>query len=328
MLSGLLLLYRIEVISALVSSSSLLQQEEKKTLSFEEVSELRVRDIKRRLTRYHGYTAEEVARHLDKKELIELLAFEEEKIRLRDRAEYKRSATINALVALFITIVVIFCWPMVHHVYEVASVNLIVYYDRKKLEATRCYDLNTYNGIVGVLLMGIIDVLQVWLTLSVILSWVMSSKYFFPVPNLSVKPAALMGGEMGQSKAANYGINVGSMAVTWGLRFLYGKIERFTGKVMSEAMKRQRKQARQNETQQERDARKAAKRERQNAVTTAPPLTQQPESQLPPDWMHPRENTSTTTQPDAPVVPSDGHQTFLNEMKEEIRSSCELDEMD
>lgn len=56
-----------------------------------QVLELRVRDIKRRLVRYHdGYEADEVIHVLDKKELIQtLLAFEEHKLQQRELEQVK-----------------------------------------------------------------------------------------------------------------------------------------------------------------------------------------------------------------------------------------------
>ena len=50
--------------------------------------------------------------------------------------------------------------------------------------------------------MLIIDALQVWLTLTVILSWFMTSKYFFPIPSLLIRPAAMRGGEVASGPLA------------------------------------------------------------------------------------------------------------------------------
>src|SRR3569832_1978786 len=50
------------------------------TLTMEEISNMRVRDIKWHLARKHGYGADELASMLVKKDLIESLAFEEENI--------------------------------------------------------------------------------------------------------------------------------------------------------------------------------------------------------------------------------------------------------
>lgn len=273
-------------------------------LTYEQVSNMRVRDLKRRLTLVHGFGADEVSSMLDKKELIQALAFEEEKIRLQQSAQFQRVAIKNTMIVIVLTIVVLLCWPMLRHVYEVASVNLLVYWDRKTLEATRCMELQTYWGILGVLLMGLVDILQLWLTASVILSWVTTSKYFFPVPQLSVKPAALMGGELAQSKAANYGINMGSMAITWLLRFCNGRLQHWTGLAMAQAAKRQRVQRRQNETPEERAARKAAKQARkQQSSSTAATTATTPDPQEPSNVTEP-----TATPDDLPT--------------------CELDEMD
>ncbi|GAX16044.1 hypothetical protein FisN_22Hu098 [Fistulifera solaris] len=261
------------------------------TLSLEEVSDLRARDIKRRLARNHGYSAEELARILDKKELIHALAFEEEKIRLKYEDEVKRVLLKRGIITAILLVLVIVCWPLLQHAYEVASVNFVVYTDRKRHEAHRCWELKSYAGMVGCTIMFVLDLMQAWLTASILLSWVMRSRYFFPTPSLPIKPGQLMGGEIARSPMANYGLNVGPMAVSWGMRFVYGRIESWTGRALSRAHQTQRRAARDNESEQERAARKARKqarreeRERQAAMRV-------PTSTLPPDWMQPNNNDS------------------------------------
>ena len=64
----------------------------------------------------------------------------------------------------------------------------------------RCRDFNSYKGYFGIFLLFVIDLLSFWLSASVLLSWVMRSKYFFPVPNIPVRPAQLLtpkGGDAG-----------------------------------------------------------------------------------------------------------------------------------
>ena len=63
------------------------------------------------------------------------------------------------------------------------------------------------------------------------------------------EPLATLRNEQPGSKSrlkalANYGINVGSMAVTWAMRFVYGKIELWTGKALASAHRQQRREAR------------------------------------------------------------------------------------
>ena len=300
------------------------------TLSIEEVSEMRVRDIKRRLSRNHGYSAEEVGRMLDKKELVQALAFEEEKLRLAAEADLKRELLKQGILIALVAVLLVMCWPLLQRAYEIALVNFEVYTDRKKLEARRCWELRTYAGMLGVVLMTCIDFLNVWLTASVILSWVMTSKYFFPVPSLPVRPAQLMGGQMSKTSLANYGINLGPMAVTWGLRFLHRRIELWTGKAMSRAYKAQRKAARQAETPEERATRRAARRAAKQAAREqqrqARPAAAVPPGELPPDWMQ----YTDPTQPREPesesaLSGSKAHEEFLEQV--EIHTS-ELDELD
>lgn len=256
------------------------------TLTLEDVSELRARDIKRRLARNHGYSAEELARMLDKKELIHALAFEEEKIRLKYEDEVKRVLLKRGIITAIITIVAIICWPLLQHAYEVASVNFVVYTDRKRHEAQRCWELKSYGGMVGCTLMFILDLMQAWLTASILLSWVMRSKYFFPTPSLPLRPGQMMGGQIARSPMANYGINVGPMAVSWVMRFTYGRIENWTGRSLSRAHQRQRRTARENENEEERAARKARKQARREAKERQAAM-RVPDSTLPPDWMRP-----------------------------------------
>ena len=104
-------------------------------LSYQEVSDLRVRDIKRRLARNHGFSPEELARMLDKKELIRALAYEEDKVRDKAEAEMKRVLFKQSVIIAVISVLVVMCWPLLRHAWEVAHVNFVVYTDRKKLEA-------------------------------------------------------------------------------------------------------------------------------------------------------------------------------------------------
>jgi len=226
----------------------------------EEVSEMRVRDIKRALTRRHGYSTDEVGRVLDKKELIQTLSFEEHKINQKELETERRDLFWKGLWVTIVVGVITLCWPMIRHLLEVAHVNLVVYTDRKYLEMSRCWDYRSIEGCLGLIFIFTVDLLQLWLTISVLLSWVMRSKFFFPMPNISIRPAALMGGDTSQSSLASYGINVAPMAITWGLRFMAARLEGWVGRAFKRAAKVQKKRHRAQETQDERAARKQAKR--------------------------------------------------------------------
>ena len=259
------------------------------TLSLTEISDLRVRDIKRRLARSHGYSAEELAKMILKKELVETLALEEEKVRLKYDGDMQRALFWRGLVTTIICGLVLLCWPLLLQGYEVAMVNFVVYTDRKKLEARRCWELKTKWGTLGVTLMFLIDLLQAWLTLSILLSWIIPrSKYFFPTPNIPIRPAQFMGGPM-EKAFGGYGINIGSMLVTWGLRFAHGQIERWTGQALSAAMRAQKKKKKKKGSAAEMDAQEAAAKQsrrearrqaRQAAAATATPTAPPPD--LPP----------------------------------------------
>ena len=198
--------------------------------------------------------------------------------------------------------------------------------------------------------MFVVDMLQFWLTASILGSWIVSrhskyGKYFFPVPSIPLRPAQLMGGQMAQSSLANYGMNVGPMAVGWVLRFINGRFEKWTGKALSQAYKAQRRAAREWETEEERAARKAARKAAKREAKARQQQRQEPPSTMPPDWMKPTNVTATTTDGEAvggdsatQEVPSDSpngnspepahseaHQEFLDQLEQH---NTELDELD
>lgn len=281
------------------------------TLSIEDISEMRARDIKRRLARKHGYLAEELASKLDKKELIHALAYEEEKIRLKEQDDLRRDMAWKGTIAAIVAALAVFMWPLIQQGIEILHVNMVVYTDRKKLEARRCWELGSLVGLGLVVVMCIINMMQAWLTASVLLSWVMRSKYFFPVPHIPLRPAQLMGGAVAQSSLANYGLNVGPMAVSWALRFLDSQVETWTGYALSRRYKAAQKEARARETPAERESRRAARRARkaarQEATTKEPKNTAPAPPNLPANWMQPKE----------PVVPvsSVANDAFLKEVQ-------------
>jgi hypothetical protein len=249
-------------------------------LSIHEISQLRVRDVRRRLVRIHGYAPEEIQRILEKKELINTLAYEEEKIRLSNEVEARRIVITQCLFTTFVVIVITICWPLILHAYEVIHVNIIVFLDRKKYEATRCYELQSYYGLIGILAMGLIDLCKVWLTGSILLSWfIKSNRYFFPTPSWSIRPMEML--KLGSSTNhqygyhshqnpvptfGNFGINIGPMIIRWLLGFIYIRIEKWTARSMAHSQKlqqqRQQQARRQNETVEGKQARKEAKRQR------------------------------------------------------------------
>lgn len=111
--------------------------------------------------------------------------------------------------------------------------------------------------------------LTFWLSTSVLLSWVMTSKYFFPTPNIPIRPVELLTPKGHDAGAyGKYGINVGPMVISWFFRFLSGKVEGMIGKAMSEALQQQRrkekdmiKERRREERAKEKEAKRAAKKE-------------------------------------------------------------------
>ena len=96
-------------------------------LNIHEIAELRVRDIKRRLSRQHGYSLTEISKMMDKKELIEALAFEEHKAQMLIDQNNKRRRTKYSIIVALLAVIVVMFWPLFKHVYEVVSVNVVVY---------------------------------------------------------------------------------------------------------------------------------------------------------------------------------------------------------
>jgi hypothetical protein len=243
-----------------------------------DLSQLRVRDLRRRLTRQHGYGADEISKMIDKKDLIHTLLYEEHKVYQKSEERRKRTMYRRQIISALVCVVVVMFKDLWVQLYEVISVNVVVYTDKKLYEISRCREFKSLKGLMGISLMMVFDVLQAWLTLSVFLSWFMTSSYFFPIPSISIKPAQLLATMAGSSNAAgplaNYGINIGPMIITWLFRFGYGRIESWTGKKLSESYsKRRREEKMAAKTKREesyndelfmkqREARRAAKEER------------------------------------------------------------------
>ena len=109
------------------ATSSRNNDNNKPHLSIVDISEMRVRDIRRRLTREHGYGADEIALMLDKKELINALAFEEHKAAQKEKDRKKRVAFRRSIIVALICVIFVMFRDLFVHAYEVASVNFVVY---------------------------------------------------------------------------------------------------------------------------------------------------------------------------------------------------------
>ena len=88
---------------------------------------MRVRDIKRRLARQHGYGADEIAKMIDKKELINALSYEEHRAEQKETARKKRVAMRRSIIVALICVIAVLFKPLFAHLFEVASVNFVVY---------------------------------------------------------------------------------------------------------------------------------------------------------------------------------------------------------
>ncbi len=97
------------------------------SLTIVEISSMRVRDIRRRLSRQHGYGADEIAVMLDKKELINALAFEEHKAMQKERDRKKRVALRRSIIVALLCVIFVMFKGLFIHAFEVASINFVVY---------------------------------------------------------------------------------------------------------------------------------------------------------------------------------------------------------
>mmetsp|Transcript_45517 Transcript_45517/g.110748 ORF Transcript_45517/g.110748 Transcript_45517/m.110748 type:complete len:517 (-) Transcript_45517:37-1587(-) len=240
-------------------------------LTHDEVREMRVRDLKWRLKRRHGYSAEEVGRMIDKKDLIRALIREEDKQRSKERAAFQRYLFWRAVGFTIVAVVVVMGWPVWTHVWEVGNVNLTVYIDRKWLEAKRCVEYKSFWGMVGVVLMGIVDCLQLWMSLSILATWLITrtpqnSHWFFPIPNLPLRPGQFMGDKVANGPLGGYGLNIAPMAIGWAMRFVQAQLEGFTGRSLSKARTHQRKEADMWRSDDDKAARKEARKAARKAA--------------------------------------------------------------
>ena len=100
---------------------------ETKTLSIVDISDMRARDIKRRLARQHGYGADELARMIDKTDLINTLSFEEHKVYQQELERRKWRNFKTTVIYTCVAVLVVMFWPVIKHAWEVAHVNFVVY---------------------------------------------------------------------------------------------------------------------------------------------------------------------------------------------------------
>jgi len=98
-----------------------------KTLSIVEISEMRARDIKRRLTREHGYGADEIAKMIDKKELVNKLSYEEHRAEQKEKDRKKRVALRRSIMVALLCVIFVMFRPLLVHAWEVLLVNFEVY---------------------------------------------------------------------------------------------------------------------------------------------------------------------------------------------------------
>jgi len=125
-----------------------------------DLSQLRVRDLKRRLARQHGYGADEISKMIDKKDLINTLLYEEHKVYQKEEQRRKRTMYRRRIMTSLICIAIVMFRDLWIQLYELVSVNVLVYTDKKLYEISRCREYKSLKGLIGITFMIILDLLQ------------------------------------------------------------------------------------------------------------------------------------------------------------------------
>jgi len=239
-------------------------------LNIVEISDMRARDIRRRLARIHGYEPGELAKMIDKKDLINALSYAEHKHYEQEMDRRKWIMFKRTIIYTALAIMAVMFWPLIKHAVEVALVRLEMYSDRRKYEMKRCNEYESRVGYFGIFLLFIIDFLGLWMSISILLSWfVTRSRYFFPTPSIPIRPAQLLspGGNAGE--LGKYGINVGPMLVSWVFRYLNGKVENMIGRDCARQLRKKHKKEKEDLKRARKEARREERRRRQEFGDTS-----------------------------------------------------------
>jgi len=238
-----------------------------------EISSLRARELKRRLGRDYGYLNSELDRMIHKNEIINALAYEMLKQHQKRRKIDKQKSIQNAL---FITIGLTILWlcrPLVSRLWDVCHVNLVVIWDVTSDRVRTCAKYRSLIGLFGVLVLTLLDLLKLWLSASVLISWFIKGRrwYLFPTPNFSVYPGAVLGGnpEMavrgGAAGMSSWGVNIMPMLIRWAMTWAHHKVEGLVGRTIA-AAKRRKKDARHERKKKKKAAMATKSMERNEAV--------------------------------------------------------------
>jgi hypothetical protein len=185
--------------------------------NYDRLLKMRVRDLKLHLLKL-GASESEVARRLDKLELVELALFYIEKDESRE--------VYNFFFSLFGVVIVIYViWELIKY-FHVSQ--LILAYFRPalhKLPSLR-YSLKKKLplAILFLLLSILFDIYEIYVQISILLSWILPSQNVlsqFLAPTLSF-PVSLPGRD---GSAFNTGLNIGPMITIWISNFIKSRLE-------------------------------------------------------------------------------------------------------
>jgi phenylalanyl-tRNA synthetase alpha subunit len=142
-----------------------------------------------------------------------------------------------------------------------------------------------------------------------------------------------MGDKVAGGPLGKYGMNVGPMAITWVMRFVYGKVESYTGSALSRAFQSKKKEARQWESEEERAARKATRKAARKAAREEAELKQREKEEA--ETKRRKEAADKATEElfgpskqGTPPPSNDTQEKARKEFQEQMMENLDMDELD
>jgi hypothetical protein len=194
-------------------------------------SEMRVRDLQRHLLKL-GIDEAKVMGILDKKEMIELAEM------YANHADQMAKITIIVIISLCISVLLLLWYYRSSILYVIGQIcewlRGYFYPIVSRIETIhKCVRLKLFIPIFLFQICLMLDLYELWIQLSVLLSWVVSHtsilrQYFPPVLSLHVSPHSMlknMNMASNNSFLSGYGINLGSMITLAIIKYIRSSIE-------------------------------------------------------------------------------------------------------